>query len=82
MGYKTIRTENGMELRYNIVMEEKLSRPLKSDEMVHHIDHDKTNDDPENLYLCECNGIHRSIHKQFYNLQYQPQYNQFHPLYF
>lgn len=68
MGYKTIRSENGVELRYNVVMEEKIGRPLKSDEMVHHIDQVKTNDAPNNLYLCECHGIHRSIHRQFYKL--------------
>ena len=68
LGYKTIRTENGVELRYNVVMEEKLGRPLKSDEMVHHIDQVKRNDASNNLYLCECHGIHRSIHRQFNKL--------------
>lgn len=68
MSYKKIRTENGIELNHNVVMEKKIGRPIKKKEVVHHIDNDKTNDSPENLYLCECNRIHSSLHTQFNNL--------------
>ena len=68
MNYKTIRVNNREELNYNVVMEKKLGRPVKKSEVVHHINNDKMNDTPENLYLCECVGIHRSVHNQLYKL--------------
>ena len=33
------------------VAEQKLGRPLSSDEVVHHVDHDKLNNDPDNLVV-------------------------------
>lgn len=68
MNYKTIQVNNREELNYNIVMEKKLGRPVKKSEVVHHINNDKMNDTPKNLYLCECVGIHRSVHNQLYKL--------------
>ena len=63
--YKRIKTKNGLELNYNIIMEKIIGRPVKPTEVVHHIDHNKTNDSPDNLLLCESRGIHQSIHQQF-----------------
>ncbi len=36
---------------HRLIMELVLKRPLKSSENVHHIDHNKTNNDPSNLML-------------------------------
>lgn len=41
--------QNGYVYRYRLVMEEKLGRLLKGDEIVHHIDGDESNDHPDNL---------------------------------
>lgn len=35
----------------DLVLENKIGRPLKPGEIAHHIDHCKTNDDPDNLQL-------------------------------
>lgn len=40
---------NGYVYRYRLVMEEKLGRLLTPDEIVHHVDGDESNDDPDNL---------------------------------
>ena len=37
--------------KHRIVAEEMLGRPLLPEEVVHHIDHDKTNNDPSNLQI-------------------------------
>lgn len=50
-GYWLIRTENGWELEHRVIMSHKLGRPLLDDEIVHHLDEDKKNNDPENLEL-------------------------------
>jgi hypothetical protein len=45
-------------LEHRIVMEEKLGRPLRKGEVVHHIDGDKANNDPSNLILFPSNSEH------------------------
>lgn len=42
---------NGYTKRAHLVMEQKLGRPLRAGERVHHIDGDKTNDEPRNLQV-------------------------------
>lgn len=37
---------------------------LNDFERVHHIDGDKTNNNPDNLYICESTATHRDIHTQ------------------
>ena len=50
--------------RSTLVMEKKIGRFLKSEEVVHHKDHDKMNDDPDNLILCRDQSEHqRTYHK-------------------
>ena len=48
--------------RAKLVMEKKIGRFLKSEEVVHHKDHDKMNDDPDNLILCRDQSEHLSIY--------------------
>lgn len=50
-------------LRSRVVMEQKLGRPLLSHEHVHHINHDKLDDRPENLTLL-VNSEHSRLHSR------------------
>ena len=47
--YRQVKRDGRHPLEHRLVMEEKLGRPLRDDELVHHIDRDKTNNDPANL---------------------------------
>lgn len=63
---------NGIGLRdYRKIMEDVLGRKLKSFEHVHHIDCNKKNNHPSNLYLCASPEIHGSTHAQLDNLLYR-----------
>lgn len=48
---------------HRVVMENYLGRELKPEEVVHHIDEDKSNNDISNLKLFETTGKHLSFHK-------------------
>lgn len=43
---------------HRLVMEQKLGRRLLPGEVVHHVDNDRSNNDPENLELFSSNGDH------------------------
>ena len=53
--------KSGYILEHILITEEKLGRYLKDGEVVHHIDGDRTNNNPSNLYVCE-KGEHHSLH--------------------
>lgn len=62
MTYKKIKLEDGTTRdRHVLVMEQYLGRSLEPDEIVHHIDRDRTNDDIENLELSL-----RSVHSKYH----------------
>ena len=48
----------GYALEHRIVMHDKIGRRLTKKEVVHHMDGDKTNNDPENLFLFDGNADH------------------------
>ncbi len=53
---------NGCVLESRLIMEHELGRYLGPLEVVHHIDRDVSNNNPENLRLFECNGKHSTFH--------------------
>ncbi len=50
------------------IMSEKIGRRLTSNEEVHHLDHDYSNNDLSNLYLFEFQSKHRKYHEFLKNL--------------
>lgn len=54
----------GYRKEHRILTELELKRPLRSKEIVHHIDGDKTNNKLSNLYVCEDHRNHKHIHSQ------------------
>lgn len=60
--------ENGRKdkylLKHRMVAAQMLGRPLDEHELVHHIDGDKTNNTPENLFVCRDMSHHREIHNR------------------
>lgn len=51
-------------LEHRMVVEQMLGRELDDKELVHHIDGDKTNNSPSNLYVCRDMPHHREIHNR------------------
>jgi hypothetical protein len=51
-GYVEVKTESGWMLEHRHVMEISVGRRLTATEHVHHLDRNKTNNDPSNLVLC------------------------------
>lgn len=63
--FYTIGTQKIFTHRQN--MENYLGRSLRSDEIIHHIDCDKSNDNIENLFLCT-SSEHKKLHVQLENI--------------
>lgn len=62
-GYWFDREDNQYSKRCRAIAELQLGRKLYETELVHHINGDKSDDRPENLYVCERN-CHSTIHYQ------------------
>ena len=58
-------------LIHRLVAELQKGSPLTKHERVHHIDGDKLNNQPNNLYICQSNGHHREIHDQLESISMQ-----------
>lgn len=62
-GYVSVREKtNVSKLEHRLVMEKHLGRKLKKDEVVHHIDGDKKNNEINNLMLFASNSDHIKHH--------------------
>ena len=58
----------GYVLEHRLIAEQKLGRRLESNEVVHHIDGDRTNNHPDNLTVCASVGAHiAKFHRQWYD---------------
>ena len=70
-GYRVVwcpnhhRSHQNVVLEHILVMEEKIGRLLKSKEEIHHINHERLDNRPENLELCKNHSQHlrRFSHK-------------------
>jgi len=51
---------------HRIVAEQKLGRPLKADEVVHHLDGDKRNNSPDNIRVFSSQKEHAEFHAKLY----------------
>jgi hypothetical protein len=47
---------------HRVVAEQTIGRKLRPGEVVHHLDHDKTNNSPENLVVCSSATVHAKYH--------------------
>ncbi len=52
------KTKAGYVAEHRLVMEKIIGRPLTRKEAVHHLNHDRLDNRPENLHLCTSNGSH------------------------
>lgn len=57
-GYIMEKTEFGWKPQHRIVVEKILNRKIKKGEVIHHIDENKENNNPDNLYLFLKRGLH------------------------
>ena len=62
-GYIRIKKENKYILEHHLIMEQKLRRKLKSEEIVHHIDFNKKNNNIDNLHLFSNKSEHTKYHQ-------------------
>lgn len=53
---------NGSLGTHILVVERKMGRCLTKGEVVHHIDYDKSNNNPDNLFVCQDNATHMRLH--------------------
>lgn len=58
------RHPNGYVYEHVLVAESKIGRPLLDGEVVHHIDRDKLNNDPDNLQVLPSQSAHAKLHRE------------------
>ena len=68
-GRTQIKTKMGWKPLSRYRAEKKIGRILKKGEVVHHIDSDRSNDDPSNIQIC-FRSEHRSIHAKLRKQQW------------
>ena len=61
---KVLRGKGPWRFEHVIVMEGKIGRPLIKGEIVHHVDGDRENNVPDNLFLCRSHAHHMEVERQ------------------
>lgn len=70
--YRFARDENDKwRQEHRIVMEKNLGRKLLKNEVVHHVDNDRLNNNISNLWTFDCHGCHMSHHTRGRPLEYR-----------
>jgi len=67
-GHPLAINSNSYVAEHRLIAENLIGRYLAKEEVVHHINHIKTDNRPENLYLFPNNSKHLSFHKNEYLL--------------
>lgn len=62
---------NSYRKEHMLVMEKHIGRPLKPNEIIHHIDGNKLNNNIENLLLLSSSKEHRDIHAKLQKVAYK-----------
>lgn len=65
-GYRYICVRGKQMLEHRYIMECHLGRKLKSKEIVHHKDHNTSNNDIDNLKLVDSQAVHATYHSSVY----------------
>ena len=68
-GYMRVTVDGKRMLKHRHIMEMKLGRPLSEDEIVHHLDNDNTNNDPDNLTVMS-QANHLRLHIKEWDARY------------
>ena len=62
-GYNVVVIKNKQYRVHRLIMEQKLGRKLKKEEIVHHIDHNRNNNHQDNLHLFGSKSEHQKFHE-------------------
>lgn len=58
-------------LQHRLIAELKIGRKLLKGELVHHVDNNRTNNQPDNLYVCPNISTHRKIHSNLEDIAFK-----------
>lgn len=64
-GYPTVSVPGRGRIRaHTLVAEAALGKRLPPGACVHHVDEDRTNNEPSNIVICQDNAYHRTLHRR------------------